>query len=412
MAQGSFTPSNTPIYYSDSANMDAFSRIRVSNPTYVFDSQFTYDLQPLLYGQITSGTGATITYDSTNRQALMTFSSTPTGGLSYMQSFDYNRYQSGRSQLALITFNFLSSVANVLKFVGYSDGTNGIELQNTGSQWQFSLLSSTSNGNQIVAQSGWNIDKMDGTGPSGYTLNISTVQILVIDIQALYAGRVRIGFDINGVIYYAHQYTSANITTTPYIANANLPIRCGMSCSGTVSTTMNFICSTVISEGGDIAPIGYNFSQSSTFTAGNATYVHGLSIQPTTTFNGLANRTKFVLDSVNILVTGANAIQWQLVLGQAITGTTTFTAVNSTYSAMQYNTAGTISGSAAIVLASGFVQSAANTGESFIPSISFRNPITLDYSGAVRSLGTLSFIAQGLGATSATYVAINWHELR
>jgi hypothetical protein len=112
---------------SNNAVGDAFSRLRVSNPSYVFDGQLTYDLQPLLFEQITNGSGATVTHDATNRTALMTFSSTPTGGKSYMQTFEHFRYTSGRSQLSFITFNMIEAVANTLKFAGYSDGVNGIE---------------------------------------------------------------------------------------------------------------------------------------------------------------------------------------------------------------------------------------------------------------------------------------------
>ena len=44
----------------DSANLDAFSRVRTSTPTILFESTFEYDLAPLKYEQITSS-GAEIT---------------------------------------------------------------------------------------------------------------------------------------------------------------------------------------------------------------------------------------------------------------------------------------------------------------------------------------------------------------
>src|SRR6056297_3884651 len=71
----------------DSALGDAFSRLRVSNPAGVFDGQMTYDLQPLLFEQITAETGASIAHSATDRLATLTFASTPTGGVARMQSF-------------------------------------------------------------------------------------------------------------------------------------------------------------------------------------------------------------------------------------------------------------------------------------------------------------------------------------
>jgi hypothetical protein len=80
MAQGyaSYNIIDSAISIKDSANLDAFSRLRVSNPLILHNSQFTYDLAPIIMEQITNGSGATIAHDATNRQALMTFSSTPT----------------------------------------------------------------------------------------------------------------------------------------------------------------------------------------------------------------------------------------------------------------------------------------------------------------------------------------------
>lgn len=79
--QGTFASPLVPLFgFGDTAVIDAFGRLRVSAPEYVFDAQLTYDLQPLLYEQVTAQSGATITHDATNRCALMTFASTPTGG--------------------------------------------------------------------------------------------------------------------------------------------------------------------------------------------------------------------------------------------------------------------------------------------------------------------------------------------
>lgn len=396
----------------DTANIDAFSRLRVSQPNAVFDAQFTYNLAPLVYEPITNGSGATVTHDSTNRMALMAFSSTGTGGKAYMQSFEHVRYQPGRSQQIFITFIMGSGVSNVLKFAGYSDGTNGVEFQLSGTTKQFVLYSGTSNGNQTATQDNWNLDKLDGTGVSGLTLDTSKVQILIIDLQALYAGRVRVGFDIGGTVYYAHQFLAANSITSPYIQSANLPIRCGMTCTGTVSATMNFLCCSVMSEGGAEDLPGRGFAIDGTVTASSGARTHILSIRPKTTFNSIANRIQFILEAVHLLVTGNNPVLWELCIGQAISGTTTYNDVNTTYSGFEYNTAGTISGSPALVIASGYCAATASTKGDIRADVVTRYPITLDAAGAVRALGTLSLIVTGIGGTSATRSIMNWKEVR
>jgi len=404
------------IAYGDTGAIDAFGRLRVASPEGLFDCQFTYDLQPLLYSPTTAEAGASVTHDTTNRQAVMTFDSTPTGGAAFMQTFDFFRYQPGKSQLVFLTFNCVEGVADCLKFAGISDGTNGIEFRLNGTTPQVAILSGTSTGNEFVDQSNWNLDRLNGAGgsanPSGLTLDVTKTQILVIDFQALYVGRVRIGFDIGGALVYVHQFVHANIDVAPYFQTANLPLRCGMTCTGTVSTTLNFVCSSIISEGGAEDSSGYAFTAGGAVTAGNGARTHILSVRPKTTFNAITNRVKYVLDDIMLVVTGNNPVYWELVLGQAISGTTTFDDVNATYSAFEFNTAGTISGSPTIVIASGYVAASAGSKNSISAKVSLRYPLTLDSAGVVRSLGTLSLLVTGIGSTVATRAAFNWHEIR
>lgn len=401
--------------YQDSANLDAFSRLRVSLPTSVFDSQFTYTLQTLLFQQVTSGAGATITHDATNRCGLMSFSSTPTGGTAFMQSYEFFRYQPLKSQEIAVTFNFIQQVANVTKFAGYSDGSNGIEFRNNGTTNQIAILSTTSNGNQIINQASWNIDKLDGSGgasnPSGILLDITKSQILIIDFQALYQGRVRVGFDINGIVYYAHEFLHANVAVFPYIANANLPIRCGMTCTGTVTTTMFFTCCGIASEGGSEIPSSYEFAVSRAFTAGSGTRTHGIALRPRQLFNGIQNRGTITNISLEVSVTGSNPVDYEICFGQALTGAS-YSNVNTLYSIADFDIAGTLSGSPAIVPNRGTALATATAKGQVKGGVKARLPITLDVSGNPRDLGTVVVTCLGVGGTSTVRITLSWEEIR
>lgn len=401
----------TSIKSADSPSIDSFSRLRVSNPESVFDAQLTYNLQPLLFEQLTTGAGASIAHDATNRMATLTFASTATGGVCAMQSFEHFRYQPGKSQLVFVTFNMNGGVADVVKFAGYSDGSNGIEFLMDGTTPKVRILSDTTNGDQTVTQDDWNLDKLDGTGASGISLNLNYTQILVIDFQALYVGRVRIGFDVDGLVVYCHEFLHANLATYPYIQTANLPIRVGMTCTATVSTTMNYICSAVASEGGQEFNTGFHFETDASVTAGSGTRTHMMSLRPKTTFNSITNDTKLIVENIELLVTGNNPILWELCIGQALT-TPTYADVNATYSSTEKDTAGTLSGSPAIVIASGFVGASASQKGTFTAKIGSNYPITLTAAGAVRDLGTLTLLVTGLGGTTACRAALGWKEVR
>jgi hypothetical protein len=225
---------------------------------------------------------------------------------------------------------------------------------------------------------------------------------------------VRIGFDIGGNIIYAHEFLHANLFASPYIQSANLPVRCGMTCTATVSTTMNFICSAVISEGGteDINVFGYTFQQDSGAISVGTGGTHMLSLRPRTTFNGITNRTRVAYIDVEIYNAGNQPIQWQLCIGQAISGTTTYNDVNSTYSSSEYNILGTLSGSPAIVIDGGYVASSGGAKGVTNTAIVSRYPITLNQAGAARALGTLTLKATSLSGTQTVYASIKFREIR
>lgn len=413
---GVFIPSlqsylqQSQISFADGGSIDAFTRLRVSETANLFDAQLTYDLAPLQFEQITSGAGAAITHSAKNRCANLAFVDTPNEGKAFMQSYEFIPYQPGRSQLGFITFNFREGKVGATKFAGLSDGIDGVEFRNVNGVNELRLWSSTDAETQTVPQTHWNLDKLDGNGLSKITLDISTTQIFVIDLQALYVGRVRVGFDIGGIPFYVHEFNHANIFEDPYFARASLPVRCGMEATATVSTTMDYICSSVASEGGSPSPVGRSFTTEAVVTADNGARTHAMSVRPKLLFNGLTNRSLFQLESVDILA-GNNPVKWELALGQAISGTTTYSNVNAEYSAFEVNTAGTISGSPALVFQPGYIGSASNSRGSATANTTQRYPITLDQAGAHRAMGTLSILLTGVGA-SACRVSLTWREVR
>ena len=393
----------------DGANLDAFSRLRASSPGFVFDAQFTYNLLPFRVEMVTSGTGATIAHDPTNRCAKLDFAATPNGGTAYAQTYEFFRYQPGRSQLIFAGFNFRAKVASVTKFVGYSDGINGVEffVVGTGSL-SFRILSATTAGNQVVAQASWNLDKLDGTGASGHNLDISKNQLLVIDMQA--AGRIRVGFNIDGVIVYAHEFRAANRSANPFLQYSSLPLRGGMTTTATATATMDLLHAAVMSEGGSAEPYGLPRTAKATVVVGNGVATHAISLRPTTTFEGLVNRNTLALHSLDVLVTGNAPVEVTVAVGQALTGTTTFVAPAA--SAFEINTAGTLSGTPALGVETSYVPATNSAKGAVQRNLLQRIPITLNAAGAQRLNGTLTVILKGIGGASAAEVALNWLELR
>lgn len=403
----------------DGANLDAFSRVRVSQPASLFESTMLYDLSPLQYEQITSS--GTIAYDATNSAADFSISSAT--GLAAMQSFRWIRYQPGKSQLVILTGLFGAAAANVTRRLGLFNATNsgatvtignGIFLEQTGaSTVNLRIVNSGTVADQTVAQASWNIDPLTGSGVSGKTLNLETTCILVIDLQWLGMGRVRVGFDIDGEICYAHEFLNANVYTDVYMKTASLPIRAELTTSASASATMSFVCATVISEGGADTTQGYQFATEWSGTAGSGSRVHLGSLRPYTTFNSQAVRYPINITNIHTLVTGVNPVLFEAVYGATFSaGPTWAGAAFSTYSGVEVTTAAGTINTSPIVARAWYTAGGASVKDSTSRGFDALYPLTLDAAGAQRALGTVSFYATGIGGTSACRLALEWDEMR
>jgi hypothetical protein len=77
-----------------------------------------------------------------------------------------------------------------------------------------------------VPQSDWSIDPCDGTGPTGYFLDISKIQMIYIDYSWYGAGKIRFGFKTtNGQVEYVHEFVHNNQLFESYFRSGNLPAR-------------------------------------------------------------------------------------------------------------------------------------------------------------------------------------------
>lgn len=428
MAQGytGYNIIDNEITIKDSPNIDSFGRLRVSNPLTIFNNQFTYDISPLIFQAVTNNAAnCSVQHDTTNRLARIRFSQVAPSipDEIYYQSYEYIPYQPGRSQLVFITFVMFPSISSPAgtcdKTVGLSDGNNGFEFVYDLASLSpaFLIRTTTAAGNQLILQANWNIDRLDGTGTSGISLDLSKPQILVIDFQALYVGRVRFGFDIDGQIIYAHEFLNANASLEyPYIATANLPIRVGMSNLGlALAEDIYFICCSVASEGGtdDAQKTGYNFVYGDIATITSTVgFEYCMQLRPRTNFNGIVNRTKFILTELEIFNSGNRSAKWQLTIGDPPSGG--WNDVNTNYSAMEYATGGTYTIGTTIVIDEGYAAaSGGSKSNNIVTELANRYPITLDAGGNQRDFGTLTLSAQLLSAGSSDlYFTMKWKEVR
>lgn len=261
----------------DSANLDAFSRLRVSQITTQADYKLTFDNLPNLIDQVQSG--ASSTWNS--GESSITLATNNTGQYAIAQTKQRFLYQSGKSQLTFKTFYDFTPETNITKRIGYFSSSNvapytanldGIYLESDNGVVTAKIDRLGTNVHS-ADQSSWNIDRLNpalGLNPSGITVDWSQNQIFVIDFQYLGVGRIRLGLDIDGKVIYFHEFLNANRNKKVYMAYSNQPIRWEIRQTGAGSGSFTFICSSVNSEG-SINTVGFpgHIDTTTTAIAGN-----------------------------------------------------------------------------------------------------------------------------------------------
>ena len=397
------------ISYANSANIDAFGRLRVSTPFTLFDSSHRFADNNLWSTSTATGGAATF---NTN-QGLVDLAVTAASGSEVIrETTKVFSYQPGKSLLVLSTFVMSPAKTNLRQRVGYYGAANGYYLEQDGTTVSFVERSSVSGSlvNTPVAQASWNVDPMNGTGPSGITLDLTKAQILFMDLEWLGVGTVRIGFVIDGNFYVCHKFQHANLITSTYITTASLPLRYEITNTGSTSgaSTLKQICSTVLSEGGYELTglqqaVGIPINSPRTLgTAGTFYPVISLRLK-TARLDGIA-----ILSALSAMPITTGNYNWQLIATGTTTGGTWVSA--GTNSSVEYNITGTTFAGGRI-LASGFFN-ATNQGSSQIDLLKealFK--FQLERNGLTATPFELTLIIASDSASDTVVASLDWEEI-
>jgi hypothetical protein len=312
-------------------NTDAFGRVRVSQPYTLFDSQSRYAADNQ-FDTSTTGTGSA-TFNTNQASVSMAVTGGGVGSV-VRQSFRSFPYQPGKGLLVLATFQMNNGTsANLNQKVGYFNTDNGVFFQRTAGVNSFVLrtnITGTPSDARAVTQANWNGDKLDGTGYSGLTLDLTHPQILWMDFEWLGVGSVRCGFIINGVYIVCHTFDTANVYgTTVYMTTAILPVRYEITTTtAAVAATLTQICSSVVSEGGFEATSVEHVASMTNLTS--ASYLN-TSYKPLISIRLASGRTGAVVIpiGVNFLPSTTDNFQIALVKNATLSTTPSWSAVPS-----------------------------------------------------------------------------------
>jgi hypothetical protein len=396
-----------------STQTDAFGRQRVSNPLTLFDSSHRYR-DNNLWSSLVVGTGSTVGFVTT--QGLINLGIGTTAGCSIIrETTKVFAYQPGKSLEVLNTFVMNQPQSHLTQRCGYYGADNGIYFEARGTTLNFverSIVSGMMSETR-TPQSQWLYDKMDGTGPSGYTLDPSKAQIFWMDIEWLGVGTVRVGFVIGGQFIHCHSFHHANIIPSTYITTGSLPIRYELFNTGISTTgisTMKQICSTVISEGGyelrglqQAISIPIN-SPRTLGTAGTFYPVIGLRLKES------PNRLDaiVILTALSIMPISTGNFNWQVTASGTTTGGSWVSP--GVDNAVEYNITGT-SYTDGRILASGFFN-ATNQGASRVDILKealFK--FQLERNGLTSTPYELTLVVASDSSNDTVVASLDWEEI-
>lgn len=416
------TSTAVPVSLLDGPNVDAAGRIRVGVAEVQFESKLLHDAAPILWDdQQVSGAGTTSTYSAVTNTLTMSVSAA-TAGRRVRQTLRRLTYQPGKSQLLFFTGVIGAPAAGIIREVGQTDGTNGVLFSSRNvvtasypSSAVYVVVRSSTSGvtaDTAVPQSGWNLDRLDGSGgsanPSGITLNFNLGQLFVIDYTWLSLGDVRFGFRVGGRIVYCHRFTFENVVALPWAATPDLPLRYSIENTGAGgAASLVQICSAVFSEA-SLNNTGYSFGVNrgaTALTTNNDASIYPLiAIRLRSGYLGSTVRPT----SITIACSSTAVFAWYLLVNPTVTGTAlSFSGVNLTsVEADVARTNTTTLTPTGLAIATGVAQAASEGFVTFHANTQYAIGSTIAGVSEVLVLA----VQRLTGAAETFYGALNWDD--
>jgi hypothetical protein len=372
---------NDLIDYKDTSVADPFRKLRVSNTNGIFNSTMQNDNNPEEWETVIA-TGGTFTYNSVDSSGDLNVT-TSNGSRLLRQTLETFHYQAGSGMLIYMTGVLNNTQTGTASRIGIFDDENGMFFESKDGDFNVVLRQTLTLATLTeirVAQSSFNKDKMDGTGPSGYNIDLTKSQLFSIDFAWLGVGRIRMSIWTGHCFCVCHEFILNNTYNGPYMGKGDLPLRYEIVNSQAVASTatMKQMCSAVFVEG-SLNKTGYIRS---VLTPANDTYA----IPNTTNFYSLltirvrANQNRVVVQpkSYHVVVDGADTIHAAIIKDPIFTTTPSWINVDDYVEYSQTNS----------VVTPGIILSSTVVAEKSVGEIDLqivRDFISTDYAGTSKT---------------------------
>ena len=302
-------------------NFDTFSRLRTSEPTTVFDYNFSNNVDFDIYWSEKLESGATATHESDDASYELAVTTT-IGSKATLMSRRHMQYLTGKSHVAYFTGNPNTIQQGMRKRLGLFTGSDGYFFEATDTGLRVVIRK---NGTDTkIEQADWNGDKVDGTGTSGITGDLTKQKLFSIEVGWLGTNMIRFGQIIDGMNIIMHTHYAANKLPEPFTQTAVLPFRLELECIATATTadSLRLTCFSYQYEGrnskaqrlrswdGGLTSLTVNTTQKCYF---------GIRIN-----SAYGESAIDMVEAILTLASGNSVVRWQLIHNPTITGSPTW----------------------------------------------------------------------------------------
>ena len=354
---GNLTVAGTVTSLCSKVPTDPFGDLRTVQRVSVLDIKSTFGLSTLRDVSAVVGTGAVTGTVGTPEIALTVAAASDSATL---QTAERGCFVSGFGVEAGIAVRLSSATlsGNQRARWGYYDGVDGafFQLSSTG----LALGVSRASVETIVSQSAWNVDKLDGTGPSGLTLDVTRGAVFQVVLSCGYgavAWRVALPNAVGAqVVQTLHTFYPSGATS---IATPHLPVYAALANLGTAGSNTMYVAGRAVSV---IGPVPVPTKRLTTAYALNVTLSKASGFLP---ILSVSRKTGYVGNPMRVASVdfiAGNGCAYELRAGSTLTGASygPFPDTVATETAMQLDTTAT-AGSGGVVIYAGIVAAGATT---------------------------------------------------
>ena len=240
-----YNPYGQPVLRIDDTTKQHTSKNRVKVSTYeVTDfATFTTGKDLDIWDEIIVGASSSSVHDPYFGMVKMTVGPN-VGDKVYRQTKRVQRYIPGRQGEVSMTMIFGTPTTGIRRRFGLFDELNGFFFEDSGDgTYRCTLRRNSALGvvdEESFARDDWNVDKLDGTGPSGFTADPNNIQHMSIEYEWYGAGMVEWNFIIDNNKYPIHRIYHANRVPNTWAAKAALPVRIEIENIGGTAGTHTF----------------------------------------------------------------------------------------------------------------------------------------------------------------------------